>query len=927
MTLRRRAGLCLLLLTLPFVACGDEENPPPLARFNQPNRVDFVCVAEDEPVRLDHCQNDVPSDSVALHALVTQSARGEVAALNIDSQRVLDARRDIPGFTITPVGEMPVAVVVPPRHPERTYVADYGSRDVRVLATRGLVAALEINPTLQVLRLSLDDSGALSVLADGEEPTGTVIAPTDMALVPDESALVAAAPDVGLVIWLPIQRCRAGDADCRDGLIDEARVMAVPLQGSIDLALSAVPEPAPENEYELVCSFEPRQPPPIEPPTLSDEVAATTSPRPTALAIDSDCPDDGPCTPRVLVADEALPLIHALDLDALAAGDDPETAVLPPLVTNAPTLAVVVTPWVPTVVAEDAGETQFVYAIDARDGSVMALENGRLLSVDADPSGRPDRIGYGTQAGATALAVVTPDFDVREGAQQWLSASQCPAPEARDPALLHGVFLTSAHTDGTVRFVDVHDMELLRCPACPNVDVPLPVVIRHQPRIDRNFVTGEDAEMLEASPVSEPQFIADGTAFSVRANGTTGNPDVPGLDCIACDQELVRAFPPEQEQDDDGADVASDADAGTAEVAGACTTDAPALVCGDPDPFTGSGETWTAVYEGLIPGTIGGQGRFIPEGSPESTTGALELSAEIDFCAAGVLGEDDRAPWFEDLSCGPETDEFFLDACDCAPASEDASTIAERCALQFDRSATGDRGFGCVDGDQLVLTLRRLPQDVIDRLADEDEATAQRCRDLRDALQEDDAVPIGFEIRRAYRDRLVLRSRLTHPPLQVEGVSTFEDIEPCLASGLLSFEVRTLNEFVVSSSQTGFRHRVRANSAGRCVVDEAQDPLLQGRAQFGCTYRGEGVEFRVHRPQGGELTPNPGTALRIGVGSPATKLRVNVASSGFGSVNVIATELRYNPVDGQLYLVDVHRRGLVPIQLDPVLDFVSASFN
>jgi hypothetical protein len=401
---------------------------------------------------------------------------------------------------------------------------------------------------------------------------------------------------------------------------------------------------------------------------------------------------------------------------------------------------------------------------------------------------------------------------------------------------------------------------------------------------------------------------------------------------------LTRAFPPNSLQPDDEPNLVAEDDAGVgeAQTVETCTDPAPALVCGDPDPWSGSGEQWNATYEGPIPGTIGGRGRFIPQGSAESMTGALELTAEIDFCGAGVLGEDEIPPWYEDQRCTVDTDEYLAHACNCEDPSAGSPTttavsdeelelrtmdLTERCGDAVDRSATE-----CIDGDQLVLTGTIVTEAVLDSL---EGRTLEKCRALRDALEEEDAVPIGFEIRRAFSDRLVLRTRLAHRiHRNLDGVETFADVEPCLDRGLLAFDVRALNQFAVSGSQSGFQHRVRANAAGRCVVDADADPLLQGRARFGCTYRSRGIEFRMHDPRGPrELSPRPGTALVAGVGSPATKLRVNVASAGFGSVNVVAVQLRYNEVDGHLYLVDVHRRGLVPIQLDPLLGFVSFSFN
>ena len=899
MSLRGRAGalLCLLLVS----ACGDDPTTVTLARFERPNRVDFVCVLDGEPVQLEHCKSDIRGNDLALHALVTQAARGEIAALDLDVQLVIDSRRDIPGFTFLPVGEAPVAVVVPPRHPEVTYVANYGSRDIRALTTAALVTPQSADPALRILRLALDEDDRVHVLQpqDGVEDSAAeleglrVIAPTDMVLAPQENALIVAAADVGLVIWLPIERCRDGAPDCVPGLFDEDAIAAVPLQRSIERALSSEPEPAAPSAYERLCEFSGGgATQPAAQPDIPDETWMK-APRPTALAIDDDCPEEGECTPRVLIADESLPIIHALDLAALSAGGDVEDAVLAPLTSGAPTIAVAVSPRVPATV-DAGGETQYVYAIDASDGSVMVLENGQVLAVNTGESGRPERIAFQTNAGATAIAVVTPNFDVDEGAEQWVPANQCTDDvhtTRAEPARLRGVFLASAHTDGIVRFVDIHDMELkepaggVACRDCPNTDPPMPVLMRHQQRLESNFLAvGESEVTPPTAPISDPRFVADGVAFSVRTDGTTGNPQVPGLDCIACDPGLLRAYPPPDSTVGEGASAA-DADAGAeADDFEGCASDTPALVCGNPDPWSGAGEQWAATYEGVIPGTIGGRGRLIPQGSEESMTGALELAAEIDFCSAGVLGEEDIAPSYEGQSC---------------------------------ESGADNRGHG----DQLVL---RSTLQHPDGLADASDAVVARCRSVQQALEDEDSGPIGFEIRRAYRNRLVLRSTL---PQSIGEVATFDELEPCLQSGLIAFDVRTSAQFTVIGSLSGFQHNVRANAAGRCVVDDDADLLEQGRARPGCTFSNGAIGFRLHRPQGVELDLESGIALFVAASAPAPKLAVNIASSGLGTVAVVARQLRFEPLSGVLYVVDEHGRGLIPITLDPVPDFVSGSFN
>ena len=126
-----------LACSLSALACSDARQPPQPASFDRPTDVDFVCVVDNQISNIDAC--DTERSDRALHALVTQSARGEVAAVNLRTDRILDNRRDVPGYTFVPTGELPIAIVVSRKHPELTYVVSYGSRDLRVMQTAVLL--------------------------------------------------------------------------------------------------------------------------------------------------------------------------------------------------------------------------------------------------------------------------------------------------------------------------------------------------------------------------------------------------------------------------------------------------------------------------------------------------------------------------------------------------------------------------------------------------------------------------------------------------------------------------------------------------------------------------------------------------------------------------------------------------------------------
>jgi hypothetical protein len=883
----------LLSVVIVLLGCNSQRPPPTPARFEQPNAVDFVCVVNDALAPLNKCQDDSDDDNgIAMHALVTQHSRGEVASVDLEQHDVFDSRRDIPGYTFVPVGQLPVAIIVPPDHPEVTYVADFGSRDVRVLDTLSLVTPLSGTAELQnVALMAPSDAGMVPA------------APTQMVMTPNADALLLTIPEQGRVLWLPIQRCAAKDAptNCHEGLIDTARISSIALSGSADRIVEDDGTAPEEEQYEKLCGYRRVQPKAAAPIKVSGAMLEP-APRPSGFAIDAFCPavQSGQpatdCKPRILVSDEALPLIHAIDLGAIEPGTDSSDALLPPLVVGVATKAVAVTPRVPVAIGSQE-ETQYVYAIDAVDGSVLATEHGRVLNVNTDPSARPDRIGlsdvlhFGVPPAAAALTVLTPWFNVKGPAAQYVTqpgSDTIPAkPETNcldedhteeSPARLRGVFLAVAAADGTVRIVDVHDMELLDvpvvktpCRACPPQRIP--AVVRNQERQATNFIFDADQEQVPLTPfATQFAFVVDAKdAFNIRPDGTNGSPSAPRLACLACGRGLSRIFPSATDEPLD----TEDEDGGTSLNQEICSGTTPALLCAGDDPWTTSGETWTAVYEGVIPGSSSGDGRFVAPKDAGNRTGSPEVEGRVDFCAAGVLGGDSITAEDTGSDCNADAD---------APA-----------------------------GDQLVVTSPLLDSQALTNLK---EGAKDDCAEALTAMNEDPTLRIAFGIRRAYRDRVVIDANLVKA---IGKLKTYEQVQGCLGNDPMSFDVHTRNSFTVLHGNFGFDHRVKADGTGRCVVDSAADPLRRARARLGCTFQNHAFELRPLKPGPDDpvQVPPADLALTIQIATPSTKLISNLANLGFGNASVVPVALRYNAIDRRLYLVDIQDRGLVPMSLDP----------
>jgi hypothetical protein len=925
------ASCCASLVAL---SCNEEVPPPQPARFNRPNRVDFVCVNGTQVIPRAQCASDDAGSPLSLHALVTQAGRGEIAVVNLRTRTVIDSRRDIPGYTFIPVGEMPTAIVIPPENPQHTYVANFGSRDVRVLRTRALVAPLDEPVDAQRVALTTD-SGV------------TLLAPTDMVLAPDESALFVAVPDASLVLRLPFVRCdAASEPGCEDGLIDEAAITQIELPTVFDRPPVQV-EPSTASQYDKLCEFRPSEPPTTTPIDLDalDESVRTAAPRPTALALDAFCRDGESCSQRLLVADAAQPVIHVIDLDAAARGEDP---LLAPIVTGVPTKDVVVTPRVPRDTAVDSSdETQYVYAVDEGDGSVLVIENGQVLNVSATPGLRRDRLVFnGGKDGALALEVMTPHFDVRGPAAQYVRGQTETVPaiidplactdadhEEQNPARLRGVFLAAALTDGTIRVIDVHDMELSApegetpCRACaqsvsgspPDLEpTQIPILVRNQERLAASFVALEGEPEPSFVPLASLTFGVDGVGFGVRSDGTTASPRTPDLACMRCDDALTRAWPVEDVAQPGGSDAGTDAGADAAADAGpdsgtdagpdasadagadagagtgdgglppaseGCTESEDALLCVANDPWSSGEDRWRAIYEGVLPTAIENRGSFVLPDDPDNKTGGLELLSDSDSCAAGVLGEEDVA-----------------------------ADYAEGCDVPADPA-----------GDQVVITSRPLDRDYLAQLDRGDEDTLELCAALQNELAANPRLRVAFEIRRAFRDRLVVREVMIRA---IGDAKRFADIRACYED-TISFSVNSQDAFTVWGAESGFQHRVRANPVGRCQVDPAGDPLRVGRARLGCEFRNHSLQFRLGPAPPGDRVQLIGVELAVSFTSRASKLVMRAYDLGFGNASVVAQQLRYSDVDGRLYLVDINERGLLPIPLDPFPPALStaAQFN
>lgn len=588
----------LIVLALLASACS---NPTPTANpnaFDRPEDVAFFCwnLVTSSPTALADCRPpdfEIADDDTgepntercanppcyALHALVTQTTTGEVAAVRLTGTNgepgVIDTDVRIPGYTFAAVGEVPSALAISRTDPQNVFVLSRGSGDIQVIQTAQFRTGTGAYSTdFDVLR----------------EAAGERVLPSAMQMVPGGGSLLVALPQAGQLVRLPVTGGSLGAPERLD------------LAGTMPDPVDLTTQPAAARWLYTCNAPELFDPVPIAPRA---PITLGAVPAPSAILYDE---ENG----EILVADRALPLIHRIDPTTFTEIGAVNVSV--------PLEAIVLTPKVPSTIEATEPDVRYLYAIDATDQSVLAVDwtdpasptFGGVLSVEIEPP--YDRLNVPFRA--QALAVVTPSYapttplDTCTDAQNGTFASGLN---------LHGVFLTVGTSDGRVRFFDVYDEDIAcrgyddSCHTDPavgsgrdrNVEDQIVAIGRHRPR----FGSYMDAAIaLDPEPTWETDSVG---VELVAADGTTAAPElVPTLTPVTCEAPLDAIYP----------------------------TDGTPLVCAVLDPWAAISQSFSAIFEGAIPFTSTSGGNFDVQG--ETTY----LLSHVDYCRAGVLGSGDVTP-------------------------------------------------------------------------------------------------------------------------------------------------------------------------------------------------------------------------------------------------------------------------------------------
>lgn len=145
------------------------------------------------------------------------------------------------------------------------------------------------------------------------------------------------------------------------------------------------------------------------------------------------------------------------------------------------------------------------------------------------------------------------------------------------------------------------------------------------------------------------------------------------------------------------------------------------------------------------------------------------------------------------------------------------------------------------------------------------------------------------------------------------------------ASVLFEVEARVRRAFAVTGTRSGFVHRVEADGAGRCFLDRASQPVIEGqpqsyrnaRAFSDRTYINPWVSFTI--TNAGSLVSGDRSVLSFNIGNVPPVLAADVGDRGSsGRASTIVRGLHYSSTDERLYVVDSNADALVQYTLAPL---------
>jgi hypothetical protein len=640
--------------------CSKATTPIPPSVLNRSGDVQLVCydmaAADDASLVLPVgcCRGDTPllsssaacpagAETPTLHALISQTGRGEVAAVDLTNTAVVDSNKQIPGYTFIDVGGLPRAMVVPGSAPfgdgsegaAWVFVASAEELSVRAVATcrffRGEACGAELERS----------DAALAALTNVPLPG----VPADMVSSADGTALWVSLPDQGLLARIALSSDPSQPFATAPGqaVPQDPTYFRVPV-GRVQAPL----EPAPETgRYEALCGlgYEPVDVPIVTPNAPRIALEPGRPAEPAKLVLDA-------ATGLLFVADRSAPLLRAFreadgaialagewgtgqpvidlaltaevpaqapDIAALVAGQDVAQALTGPSVryayavdavgtvqaygfaggAEAPTLSAILPPDPSSRYGDrlpTSGHTVAISVIDSRQREPHLCGSDEISGFDRNSSALTSLTSrVDTLAAALSDATSAADSARVASLTSELTALQLELSIANNagPTSLRGVFLAAVSSIGTVDFLDIFDLDLAcRAHFACSADAPYTAL---------STESGAYADSLAVR--RHAQRMSNAGDLSVSVSGDTG------LAAIDCPDGYARVFP----------------------------SSGSAKVCAPQDPWLATNQTWTVAYDAAIPRLAASAGML-----EQDDDGALWLRTPSDFswCERGIAVGD-----------------------------------------------------------------------------------------------------------------------------------------------------------------------------------------------------------------------------------------------------------------------------------------------
>lgn len=855
LTYKRIVSLLFGVVTLSAIGCQDSPDPLPIRSLTRSGDVTYLCMSpERRGVALEDCP-DFEEKRNHLFALVTQTLTAEIAVIDITQGDVVDVDRSSPGYTFLRVGAKPVDIVsTPGGEVSFVGVAGVGRDGIFALPTTCLGPPRQLGPgeyesprdlttwpacslptapgDMAILIDPLDESGAMRLSCDSDERVDEVPEPVSArrqecavdlrreTRQPGRRKLAVVLPEFGEIAIIDAQR-----------MLDEhgpGTFDACPIEAThrlrVDLPDAPITQKLPEDLQAPGCT-----------PFSVDYPAPSGEFRSLPAGIDV---SEG----SMFVADRGAPVIHELDVRDPCAIREREP--LLPLSLEEPTRVVTTTKVAASPTLTDG--RRFLYAIDEHGRStanVMAfdLTPGKADRTPIVREGTPylpfepaDRISFAAPAQDLVFAqrdLPIPDAETGQvvigercdpepeldsdapGAQYRPSSSDT---DGAAPRNLRGTFGFVMLSNGQIGIIDVEDYdEPCRRPVQTNSsETPDFRGCANDPDEPRYYTlpdgSDEDGQPTVTGEVS-CRMVQEHRARSARLAVTnssdgTGAPSLRGFPRLTFEERGLPLNNSEEgvkypkllavdypDPNNPMRTIPAQTYVGTTLYSTADTADnqldtdpriseraSVVLPWIEPRAYPSS-ETVRVVYEGIIGGER--PSAFLRLAGSEAESNRVDDS-DGRFCDAGVQGGDLARQVGEERFGlkGRALDAFSKRHADYVQITQDLlPEDDEYWKTDLGRSCGGGQGYFACE-----LALGHVDDDDDDRLND-----LLPARELR--------------IVSTFQDHLLVEPRNVDD--ENERQRRMELLDCCFPSGI-SYTVRPSDQWVVTGTASGFRHRV-----------------------------------------------------------------------------------------------------------------------